>query len=429
MPKRRILVVAQDCNPDWPSLPVVGYKYARALGEVSDVTLATHVRNREAIERAGEMNGRVHYIDNEWLARPMYDLSVWLRRGTEVAWTVHHILSYLPSLVFERQILRLFQGGLRRGEFDIVHRITPMSPTQPSYIAGKTRQPFIMGPLNGNLDWPAQFSAEQTREREGLRAFRDLHRYLPYTGTSQRRSDCVLAGFRHTIDDLRAVDPSRIIPMPEIGIDRDVFHSGGRRPPFEGPGPYRFLYVGRLVPYKVPEVAVRAFVTSEAMTGNVLHIVGSGPELDRLKSIVAEAGAEGRVVFEGSKSQAEVAAFMRACDALVFPSIRELGAGVVIEAMACGMVCIVTDYGAPGALVNGDRGVSLPLKDVEGLVPSYRAALEGCLRHPALHADRAAQAAAYARSLFDWRRKAEYTAEIYEALLAGRALSGFTAYG
>lgn len=428
MLKRRILILAQDCNPDWPSLPVVGYKYARALAGIADVTIATHVRNRENIERVGELVDRVVYIDNEWIASPMYKLSVLLRRGKEVAWTMNQIMAYLPNLVFERQTLRHFKSGLKNGEFDIVHRITPMSQTLPSYMAGKTKQPFVLGPLNGNLDWPPQFSAEQKRERERIRKIREAYRYVPYARSSQRNSDCLLASFQHTIDDLQSADPSRIVSMPEVGVDVDLFHDKGRSRPFKGKGPYSFLYAGRLVPYKLSEVAVRAFTTSDILKPHKLHVLGSGPELERLQAIVAQAGAQDRIIFEGKKTQTEVAEAMRKSDAFIFPSIRELGAGVVIEAMACGTVCFVANYGAPGALVGNDRGVRIEMAGTDELVNSYRAALEACVQDPTRHADMATRAARYARDYFDWDAKAAYTAEIYEALLAQEPLDRFDTY-
>lgn len=424
----RVLVLAEDCNPEWPSLPVVGYKYARALAGEVDAVIVTHIRNRENIEKAGELTGKVTYIDNEWLARPMYRLATRLRGGSEVAWSTNQIMAYLPYVFFERQALAQFRTRLKEGEFDLIHRITPMSPTLPSYFAGRTRQPFLIGPLNGNLDWPVAFAAEQKREREGLRRLRGLYRYLPYARSTYRKSAAVLAAFQHTIRDLRNADPARIIPFPEIGFDPELFHSSGRRAPFSGEGPKRFLYAGRLVPYKVPEVAVRAFAGSERLKSDILHMVGDGPELDRLKRIVADHGAGDRVIFEGRKTQTEVADFMRRCDAFVFPSIRELGAGVVIEAMASGITCLVTDYGAPGDLAAGGRGRRVDLQPLDGLVRDYRAAMEACLDRPADHAAMAARAEAYANELYTWDSKARSTARIYEAVLNGAPLDGFDQY-
>ncbi|MBL3566762.1 glycosyltransferase family 4 protein [Rhodovulum sulfidophilum] len=425
----RVLVLAESCNPEWPSLPVVGYKYARALAGVADVTLATHIRNRENIEAAGDMGCPVVYIDNEWIAARMYRLARLLRGGSEVAWSTNQIMAYPPYIAFEWQALRRFRAELDAGHFDIVHRITPMSPTQPSYIAGRIRQPFVLGPLNGNLDWPAAFRGEQKRERERLRGLRDLYRFLPFARSTFTGAAAILAAFPHTIADLPQRLSDRIVNFPEIGFDPDMFHSRGRRPVLAGEGPRRFLFAGRLVPYKVPEVAVRAFIGSERLKPHLLHVVGDGPERPRLEAMVAEAGAGDRVIFEGRRSQAEVAQAMRQSDVFVFPSIRELGAGVVIEAMASGMVSLVTDYGAPGHLAAEGRGTRVALQPLEGLVRDYRAAMEACLEAPGAHAEMARRAEAHAVAHYTWAAKAGHTAEIYAALQVGRGLEGLRPYG
>lgn len=433
MHKPRVLILAEDCNPEWPSLPVVGYKYARALGKVADVTVATHIRNQPNIEKAGDMDVPVVYIDNEWIAGAMYRLSKLLRGGDQVAWSTNQIMAYLPYIVFERQALRHFRTALARtepgpGGFDLVHRITPMSPTMPSYIAGRTRQPFVIGPLNGNLAWPEAFRGEQKREREGLRRLRNLYRYLPYSRGTFSQAAAILAAFPHTINDLPKAVRGQIIDVPEIGFDDALFHGKGRSAPFSGDGPHRFVFAGRLVPYKVPEAAVRAFATSDILKDHILHIVGDGPEQPRLEAIVAEAGAQNRILFEGRKTQSEVADIMRRTDAFVFPSIRELGAGVVIEAMACGMTCLVTNYGAPGHLADGGRGVRVDLQSLDGLVRDYRSAMEACVADPARHAAIAATGHDHAHRHYTWEAKAAYTLEIYGDVLAGRPPQQIAAY-
>ncbi len=428
MARPKVLILADDCNPEWPSLPVVGYKYARALARVTDATIVTHERNRENIEKAGDITDRTVFVSNEWIARPMGHLSTLLRGGNQRAWSTNQIMAYLPYIFFERAALKRFKAELKAGEYDIVHRITPMSPALPSYAAGRTRQPFVIGPLNGSLDWPKEFAAEQKREGEQVRKLRKFYRYMPFSASTYRKSAAVLASFQHTIRDVARTPAERIIPFPEIAFDPDLFHAKGRDVPFSGEGPKRFLFAGRLVPVKVTEAAVRAFVTSPALEQHFLHIVGDGPEEARLRQIVDSHEAQGRVIFEGLKTQGEVAAFMRRCDAFVFPSIKELGAGVVIEAMASGMVCVVTNYGAPGDLVGTDRGIRVPLQDLEGLVTSYRTAMEGCLADPDGHARMAQKAQSYANTLFTWDAKAAYTVKIYEALLEGRSLREFDTY-
>ncbi len=421
----RVLILADECNPEWPSLPIVAYKYAKALSELCDVTVATQVRNRENISKLHPDGGgdglSFAFIDTEYIANPIFRLASFLRGNPEVAWSTGMVLNYLPYIEFERQIWRRFGPALEAGGFDIVHRISPMSPTMPSYMAGRGPQPFVLGPLNGNLDWPPAFLDEQKREKEGLRRLRNLYKHLPFVARTWRGTKCVLAAFQHTIDDLDAVPAERIVMFPEVGYDEAIFHPPAVR---EGDptGPMQFLYAGRLVPYKLPEVAIRAFAGSEKLAGHLLHIVGDGPERGRLEAMVAELGAGDRIRFAGRQNQMAVADFMRRCDVFVFPSIRELGAGVVVEAMACGLIPLVVDYGGPADLVAPDRGVKVPLADRESLIAAFRAAMEERVEARGTPAEAALRAAAerYAYEGYRWSRKADHTRAIYRCLMNGR---------
>lgn len=423
----RVLVLAEECNPEWPSLPIVAYKYALELDKLCDVTVVTHVRNRENIAKRAADGLDVRFVDNEWIAGPMFRIARFLRGGEEVGFSTAMIFNYLPYLAFEHGVWRMFRNELSEGRYDIVHRTTPMSPTLPSWIAHKLKTvPFVIGPLNGNLDWPRAFLAEQAREKEKLRSLRNLYKLLPYARSTYDAADAVLSAFAHTRADLPRVEDARIVSFPEIGFDPAIFHGEGALPAGtrSADGKLHFLYAGRLVPYKLPELAVQAFAGSPGLRNHHLHIVGDGPERPRIETVIAEQGLSDCVTLHGRKSQAEVAGMMRNCDAFVFPSIRELGAGVVVEAMACGMHLMVADYGAPGDLVGDDRGDRIGVKPFDQMVVDFRAAMERCITDRAHMTGCGARAKTYADAGFTWARKGEKTAEVYQALLAGRGLKG-----
>ena len=410
----RVAVLADDFNPEWPSLPVVGFNYARALAELADVTVFTHVRNRTNVEKLGAQRFAIVYLDNEAVASPMYKLATWLRGGDELGWTIQIASNYLPYLQFERLAL----SRIRKSEprFDLVHRITPMSPTLPSYAAGRTGTPFVIGPLNGNLPWPKEFSAELKREREMLSKIKPIYRILPFIRSTYRNASAVLAAFPHTIASLSHGIRDKVFDVPEIGYDPATFFNQPRRRSQR----LTFLYAGRLVPYKLPEFAVRAFVERPELQKHRLRIVGSGPEQERLERIIAEHGLQDCIEFVGRLSQREVADEMRKADVFLFPSIRELGAGVVIEAMACGLPCIVADYGGPGGLVNDSRGRKVPISDRETMIRGFAdAAVELASDRRAL-SRMSTESADYAERTFTWDKKAEATLEIYDWVLGGR---------
>ena len=73
---------------------------------------------------------------------------------------------------------------------------------------------------------------------------------------------------------------------------------------------------------------------------------------------------------------------MRSADVFAFPSIRELGAGVVIEAMACGCVPVVVDYGGPGELVDDACGIRVALGPRAELIDGFTRELEALALDP-----------------------------------------------
>jgi glycosyltransferase involved in cell wall biosynthesis len=416
----KVLLLANDCNPDWPSLPVVGYNACRGIAEHVDAVIATHVRNTENIARKGMGRATVEYLDNEYVAAPMYKAATWLRGGKSVGWTTNIAMQYPPYLAFEYEAWRRFKRQLKAGQFDLVHRVTPMSPTLPSPLAAWLRRikvPFVIGPLNGGLRWPAAFTGELKKEKEQLTYVRDLYKLLPYARSTYAKASAILAAFAHTIERLPPSSRDRTIDFPEVGIDPTLFDVPPDRP---APGRVTFMYAGRLVPYKCPDVAVLAFAATPALRQHRLVVAGDGPEMPRLQSLVKEHGLEACVELIGRKPQAEIGQLMRSADVFVFPSIRELGAGVVVEAMATGLPCVVVDYGGPGGLIHEGNGVKVELGDKQHLVTRVAAEMLALAGDPARRAALGRRAHADAVALYDWSAKGRKTVEVYDWVLGHR---------
>jgi glycosyltransferase involved in cell wall biosynthesis len=411
----RALILADDCNPEWPSLPVVGFKAARSIADHAEVTVATHVRNRPNIEKSGFGRARVEYVDNEYVARGLYKLNTWLRGGDQVGWTTNIAMNYPSYLAFEWEVWRRFGADIKARRFDVIHRITPMSPTIPSPIARESPVPFILGPLNGGLPWPEAYAAERDREKEWLVKLREAYRYLPFYKSSYEKSAAILAAFGHTLRDLPPSALPRAINFPEVGIDPELF----RAPPPRTADKLTFLFAGRLVPYKLPGIAVECFAQSAALREHRLVVVGDGPERESMERIIVEHRLEGCVQMLGRKPQAEVAELMRQSDVFVFPSIRELGAGVVVEAMASGLCCVAADYGGPADLLAGGRGIKVPLGPRQRLAADFTRELEKVAASPSLARDYGERGRQYALANLTWDIKAQRTLDIYRWVIEG----------
>ncbi len=216
----KVLLLADHCNPTFSSTPYFGYQIVRAIaGQVDATTLVTQVRNRGAIVQDEVGVDELVFLDTEYVARPFWKLSNWIRRDPNKALTLNVALNYPSNMAFEWEVWKHFRDRLKRGEFDLVHRVTPLSPTLASPLARWSPVPFVLGPVNGGLAWPRAFAAEMSREREWLSRIRGLHQYLPYYRTTYRKAVAILAGFHHTRAILPREVGDRVFDCPDVGFD------------------------------------------------------------------------------------------------------------------------------------------------------------------------------------------------------------------
>jgi glycosyltransferase involved in cell wall biosynthesis len=418
----RVLLIAEEANPEWVSVPLVGWAHSRAIAGLVDAHVVTQVRNRDAFLRAGRTEREFTAIDNESIAHPLWRLGQFLRGGQDKGWTTLAALKVLSYRSFERRLWRRFGAEIRKGGFDIVHRLTPLSPAVPSRLAGLCRHagvPFVLGPLNGGVPWPRGFDRARRREREWLSYVREIHRLLPGYRSTRRNASALVLGSRETWRQMPSRYRDRCVYLPENAVDPARFDLGAPLPA-RSPGPLRVVFVGRLVPLKGVDMLLEA-VSDLVRSGRVvLDVIGDGPDRPALEQAVSRLGLGSAVSFAGWVPHDQVPRRLRRADVFGFPSIREFGGGVVLEAMAEGVVPVVLDYGGPGELVSKGSGFALPMGSREEIIVRFREVLSRLAGDPTMLAPMAELARHRVRKHFTWEAKAGQMLRIYDWVL-GRA--------
>ncbi|WP_300551118.1 glycosyltransferase family 4 protein [Roseovarius sp.] len=416
--KPRVLAIAEAANPEWVSVPLVGWSLANALREVADVHIVTQIRNRDAFERAGLREG-VDFtaIDSEALARPLWAIGQKLRMGEGKGWTTLQLINALSYPLFEHLVWKTFGADIRARKYDIVHRITPLSPTLSSPIAAKCARagvPFVLGPLNGGVPWPRGFDRERRREREWLSYLRSAYKALPGRRATLTHASAILAGSRHTLGEMPQAVRGKCIYLPENAIDPARFS----RAAAPGAGPMRAGFVGRLVPYKGPDMLIEAAAPMLREGKLLLDLVGDGPMMADLRAQAEALGVSGAITFHGWLPHQQVQNVLATCHLFAFPSIREFGGGVVLEAMALGVPPLIVDYAGPGELVQAGRGYKVPIGPRESIIAEFRRALEFLAGDHAALSETGQAARNWVAQNFTWARKAEQVLAVYGALLS-----------
>ncbi|MEM7236987.1 MAG: glycosyltransferase, partial [Pseudomonadota bacterium] len=309
---------------------------------------------------------------------------------------------------------------IQAGSYDLVHRITPLSPTTNSPIAARCRKagvPFMIGPLNGGVPWPSGFDAERRREREWLSYVRGAYKLVPGRGAMLSAASAILAGSRHTQSEVPSKYQKKCIYMPENAINPDRFNLTASQP---GILPLRACFIGRLVPYKGPDMLLEAAAPLLRSGAMKLDVIGDGPLMDTLRTQAAALQIEQALVFHGWLEHAQVQQVAARCHLFTFPSIREFGGGVVLEAMALGVVPVIVDYAGPGELLQPGTGFKVPIGSRDEIVSRLHQKLADIAADPSVLPGMAHNAQAYAKAHFTWSAKAHQVAEVYDWVLGRR---------
>lgn len=409
------LLLVESANPEWVSVPLVGWSLANALRKEVDAHLVTQIRNRKAILKAGLLEGKdFTSLDSELIARPLWRLANLLRGGKGKGWTTTTAISAIAYYYFEYLVWKRFGASIRAGEYDVVHRITPLSPTIPSLIARKCRKagtPFLVGPLNGGVPWPKGFDGERRQEKEWLSYVRGAYKLLPgYAGTLAY-SSALFVGSRYTFSRIPENYWGKCVYLPENAVDPDKFSKKAQ--PYDGKQ-LRVCFVGRMVPYKGADMLLEAALP--LLKAGAIHIdfIGDGPILHQLKEMTQGMGVNAHVAYHGWVSHDLMQDVMCKSQVLAFPSIREFGGGVVLEAMALGVVPLIVDYAGPGELVDDKVGIKVPLGSREEIVSSFRYRLKELIAKPESLTEMSETAISRVKEYFTWPVKAKQVCRIYK---------------
>lgn len=148
------------------------------------------------------------------------------------------------------------------------------------------------------------------------------------------------------------------------------------RLPIEGK---MIFFIGYLLPYKGPEVLVKAMrMIVEDVPDTELIFVGEGMMRNGLKMLSKKIGLEKHIKFVGFVGDVfRKALYYKSADIFVFPSFSEAFGRVNLEAMACGIPIVASNIGGiPDVVKPGKNGLLVPPKDPEALVDAIIYLLE-----------------------------------------------------
>lgn len=179
-------------------------------------------------------------------------------------------------------------------------------------------------------------------------------------------------------DDMIAMGmPGDRILVHRTGVDHDAFARHDRATAkamlgIQGP---LVVAVGALVARKGHDIVIDAVAR---LPGVALHIVGAGPERDRLARRIADHGIGARVTLAGQQSHDMLPTLLAAADVMALASASEGLANAWVEAMAAGTPVVIPDIGGAREAVDRPAAGRIVPRDAA----AFATAIAGLIADP-----------------------------------------------
>lgn len=320
-----------------------------------------------------------------------------------------HWSAFNPFAIFE--LTRV----MKREAVDLVHAQSPIAAAPGRLAARMHRLPVV---VTVHLPVTRYHGTRQTlRAGLGRWVYINLDRFLNHAMTdtlvyvAQRVRDESVA------TRLSPAERSIVIPngidLEDIqqGVDRDSL-----RRSFNLPQSTRVItFIGRLDEQKGLDLLLEATANLETgVVGVEVWLVGDGPVRTELQRLATKLGIDDRVKFWGY--QAQIERYLYASDIFALPSRYEGMPIVLLEALAAGIPCVVSQVGDNELVVeDGKQGLVVPPNDAAALAEALNLLLLSPERRRQM-----SEAATRRGEDFSDENMAQRYAEVYRALLSKR---------
>ena len=231
---------------------------------------------------------------------------------------------------------------LKSEGFNIVHCNTPVGGLIGRICAKKAKVPKVVYQAHGFHFWRGA-------------PLRNWLVYYPVERWLAHKTDVLITINKEDYERAQGFKAKKVVYVPGVGIDTDMFCGSHEKKdelrkelgiPTDA---MVLLSVGELIKRKNHRVVIEAVQT----LGNVWYVIcGQGPLLEEYTELAGELGISDRVILVGYRTDVED--FYGLADVFILPSYQEGLSVALMEAMASGLPCVVSDIRGNSDLIEDE---------------------------------------------------------------------------
>ncbi len=341
----KILLSAYSCQPNIGSEGGIGWNWALEIARRGhDVWVITRENNRKNIEKFRNENSCADAIRFVY-----YDLpDRWLKNK-------HLIGIYVYYQLWQKGILQVAQQLDNSIGFDLVHHITFGVFRQNTYLY-KLNKPLYLGPLGGGERMPGFLLKSLPLGAIAFEYLRLLSNKIswfnPALIKSFEQAERIYFKTRESLESI----PRKYWVKSQITNDIGSFnHVNTTNAKTHSRQDFTVLYVGRLVHWKGPHLAVSAFAELHRRHPTAkMVLIGSGPFKKDLQKIITQHQLDSAVEILEEVPQQVVFDHFQKAKVFLFPTLHDSSGTVIYEALSFGLPVVTVNLNGPGFIMGKD---------------------------------------------------------------------------
>ena len=279
-----------------------------------------------------------------------------------------------------KQLIYFFRVWKLAPKNDVIYSLNAVSAGLPSLLAAKMRRKKFFVKIVGDYAW--EIAVQKNKSSFLINDFQAATKkgWIKFLAKTQywvcRKADGVIVPSQYLADIVRGWGTeSSKIHLIYNGVDfkKSVLSKEEARKKIGIPGNI-ILSSGRLVPWKGFRMLIK--IMPKVLEINQffrLIIIGDGPEMNNLKTIVRNMGLDRKVYLVGKKSKEDMAVYFAAADMFVLNSGYEGFSHQILEAMAAGVPVIASAMGGNKEVINqGENGFLVRYNDEFNIIEAIK---------------------------------------------------------
>jgi glycosyltransferase involved in cell wall biosynthesis len=371
--KKKILLSAYSCEPNRGSESEVGWNWAIHLADMgNEIFVITRLNQKKNIDYylSQNLTTNINFI--------YYDLPNWLikiLKGKSNSFT--YLYFYLWQIGIYFKALKI----TKKIDFDFIHHVTLVSYRFPSLLC-LLNIPFIYGPISGGEEIPCELKKNFNLRSKFLEFIRELNnkliKYSPLVNLTFKKSLKIIVTSEATKNKIPKKYHHKVLVELAISLDKKKLSKINEIASLDNKH-FLFCYAGVLEHRKGINILLKIINKLKQNNYNfIFSFFGDGILRLYIKKYILDNNLSNSVKLFGNLNQLKLHEEMGKNQLLLFPSLRDSGGLILLEAMSIGLPSAILNLAGPSEIITNDCGIVIDVlnKNEDEIVDEFYIEIE-----------------------------------------------------